>query len=1080
MSKILTIVLVIILILGGGIVVSENSRGAGSGGLNLKVWPSDASLYLNNVSYQATNGSIILTLAEGKYQGILYRYGFTPLNITFNITANQTTNIYYSLKLLSQINLNMNFLENEYPYYWGFTNGSQGIWKKGTGYQLLNVTTSSGYSESGLVFLGPVYGNINGSFTFQVTGGSDYEIGVQLYGVFPSDVKDFFNFNNPWGLAQNGMVFGIQFNPSPVYSYSGPYGTFSIQGNSSSNGIYVLNITSVKSGNYLNTTYYINGKRLWNFQYGTSQFPYLSIFSNYYGSSSSFSVFLKSANIYLSNPPLYYTQGFVKPSNGVVVQYLTNGGWGGTYYKFGNFTIAKNGYYVTVYPNYLNMTYYIDNNYLTYSKNQPGNNWFNVSLSPVNIANQNYQISGEFDSFPFLSNIQSMPQNYNLCWISTIVGNSSNILAVGCYPYIINASTMKISNFPQNSMCCVRSALIYNGYYIIGGNSQYPIVQFYKNGVTYTVTISNISGGGIFGLVPYNNTIYAIEGNPLCWGQGGPIEFYSIPLPTSTTPSYYYVNSPIKSYYIPVGNPFFYYEYNNALYVVVSNSNWQIFVYRVYLNNWTWQNITGILENAMGLTSIYGFNGLWGFNGIEFYEINGNLYVLNGTKLITTISNSEIYSMNINEMANYGGYYFASGIINSIPTILMISISNINHTVKILQNFMNDTLYRYNNMTGTPLGISPYITSYNKGLFLISTRYGPYDINLFPLMDSISFNYSRAIININPLNNSSVYIDGQLIPHNNTGSIIKLINVGKHNILVTNPNYYTYNGTFTLLPLENKTIYINLTKATSFLKGYINPPGSTMLVGNLIINTTSGEIYTPIPLGSYLYSVKHKYYNPASGTVVISNGINWLNVTLVHANGYLNISANVNGYTVLINGTNYYIPGKYGNISLYPSVYNIIISHKYYNNVTIKNVIITSNNTTFIQVSLVKANGTLIINSPINESVYLNSKLITNTRGEYILSLNPGYYWVNATATGYKSYSIKILITSSNVTYVNLSLEKYYYIKGSANVQGYGINVNGMNYEVAGNSYNITVTNGTYNLTFTKNYYHPIFYTLNI
>ncbi|MGC8497453.1 MAG: hypothetical protein ACP5NL_05610 [Thermoplasmata archaeon] len=1060
---------------------SQSSSGYGI--LHASVWPLSSSILINNTTYFTDNGTIITSLESGSYYGNVFSYGFLNQSISFNILANKTTSISVSLKPVERMKYNYNFSEYQYPDAWKLANQSYGTWLKGKGYNMLNVSDGYNFESSVLIMNEPVYGSSNDSFTFISSGGENYDFGVQIYGIFPTVNFYLTPSQNTYGYSQNGYFMGLFFNPYPtpfIISYNGTLVILNKAIPLSEEYVFQIITNENSSKPYVDG--YINKLLIYNFSVQLPTEPYLSAYSGYYGSGENVNIMLLSADINFTNPPLSYTEGYVSPQNTTIVQENQNIGWSGWYYTYGISMAAPNGYYVTVYTDSDNMSYYISNGYITYTHEQKSSSWLNVSLSPVSSLNSAYNYSGSFNTFPYDLNISPPDQVMQyFSWISQMSYGGGNVVITGPNTALYNISESKISLLSGNELSVSYYSQIYKNYIVISGRSfyNYPMIEIFSNNTSSPlyITMNNQNeSGNTFGYFFIKNYIlYVVSGTPFYWSPSYEAIIYEYNITTGILLGS--ITTPIPNLY-PIQMP--YYATFNGLdfQIALMKNNGNDFVYAFNLTKDTWTNETIDVEQAFGQSQLSYLNDLIGVGNLSFFLCCGELAIFRNSGFVALVSNQELMGMNMNDITYSDGYYFITGSFNekigSIPGMLGLKIYGSEVTVNEFPLFYNHSVFE--KIYGNSYGIG-----FPEGLLIFYQRYGPYDSNLFSQIGIIRMDYSRLELHLNPANGSDVYINGKELGQNNSGSISIFLKAGEANILVTNPNYYSYNETVFLNPDTNNTAWINLTKAVSFLQGTISPGRATLFISNNVVNITNGSFRIPIMMGSYPIRASARYYVSYKGNVIVNYGINWLNISMLPASGFLMVSVNVENTTMLI-GTNVtLIKGYKDNISLYPGFYNITLIHTYYNDIQIKNILITSNNTTYISANLNKANGTLIVHSfTSNSSLYLNSRYMGTGRDKYNFSLAPGQYWINATAPQHFGFSLLSSVTSDNITVVNISLQRFRYVRGYLNVENFVVICNNVSYIFQGNSYNLTVGSGNYTLVFMKEYYSDITIKIHI
>lgn len=122
--------------------------------------------------------------------------------------------------------------------------------------------------------------------------------------------------------------------------------------------------------------------------------------------------------------------------------------------------------------------------------------------------------------------------------------------------------------------------------------------------------------------------------------------------------------------------------------------------------------------------------------------------------------------------------------------------------------------------------------------------------------------------------------------------------------------------------------------------------------------------------------------------------------------------------------------------------------------------------------------------SPSNSQVYVNSKIVSlSSNGKASLSLLPGNYYVNATLSGYHSFSNMFTIGPDRAYFVNVTLTpllKYGYLIGSVAPGNATLSIGGIIIPVHDGRYNESISPGTYFVSATDFGYLSQFTMVNI
>ncbi len=139
-------------------------------------------------------------------------------------------------------------------------------------------------------------------------------------------------------------------------------------------------------------------------------------------------------------------------------------------------------------------------------------------------------------------------------------------------------------------------------------------------------------------------------------------------------------------------------------------------------------------------------------------------------------------------------------------------------------------------------------------------------------------------------------------------------------------------------------------------------------------------------------------------------------------------------------------------------------------------------------ISLVKFTDSGLSNLTVNLNpsgarLYINGNIVQTINGKATMSLESGNYFIEASETGYRSYSNYVYVGfHSNVT-VNVTLKPlvhYGYMQGTVNPADAIVQANGISVPVAGGLFNVSLESGTYYVTAFASGYSSTEMTVNI
>ncbi len=1121
--KVILIILSLILLFPLGYSAPGNHQSIGVGKLVIKVWPYDAFLYINNSTYRALNGTIELNLTQGNYTGIFYRYGFTPYDKSLQVVSNSTN--FYSIKLtpINFGNYYFNLTQENFPYAFQYTLGSDGKWVENQGYSLLNPTNNNdGFrSASDLILMIPIYSSFNSTVEIYSNNESNNVFGVQFYGETPSFIAKWnYEFNN---IAQGGIVAEIEpgINGLPLATTN--INNIVAKEPSTDNGNYFFNISSTKSGNHYEIRIIINNITILNnYTVGLNEFPFFTVFGYSLNSSNNSYVFLKGFDINFSNINLSFQQGYIKPAQSMIIQGYSYDHWYDFNQIFGNFTVdTANGYYITVFNNETDFTLFVSYSegfinlnqfYFPYIMKDRSNFWFNVTLEP-GLPTIQSNSNSSYLSFPYNSEISdniwnSLIEPYNIFldsydqWASLALSSDNytlfygNSWSGGFQPFrlgIINISNLKntVLSYAQGG-----PAVFYDG------NVIFPwyigliyVILLNENNVTSgfffpsSNTVYNVLGmyaPYFLGDTLINNTFYTITGRYLDNSSKSGVFIFSLNI--SPTNGNQVINiskngtAPpgLEIYTYPpfLANRFFYVSNGTINMMLKSYSNGRYYLYEYVIRNGSWINETGNLERLIGSNDfIENFQFLQQVGNLEILSVSGHIYAFNNKGLLWTINESNFQNYSFGAFTEYGNQIYAIGERNGSLDIMRIEINN---GTAEPADFLNITYPGFNSIPGYPLyPTAYYLASWKNGFVYGIFEKGALGIGEEEILGRVKFNYTRLIMHIDNINGTKLSIGGKNIALNSS-TLEFDVSPGIYPIMVYNPEYYFIAGNFNILPIYNNTLNFSLVRATSFLHVRIQPGNSTFNIDGASFHNVSNTTI-PLPIGTWNFSISHKYYSTFLGNIKVHYGMNWLNVSLKHAIGNISIHSNVKNFEAIVDGDVFHAVGNYANITAPAGRQTVLIYHQYYNDDIIHNVIVTSNNTTYVSVNLTKAYGTLRINVMPDTTIFVDSYELNYFGNSTFIYLSPGYHWINATKPGYVYTSQKVLISSANTTVINLTMiTAPAILKGSMNTKNATIIINNTEFIINGSNFIFGLKPGMVNIKIYSKWYEPYAKELSI
>ncbi|MCL5782847.1 MAG: hypothetical protein M1476_02930 [Candidatus Thermoplasmatota archaeon] len=439
------------------------------------------------------------------------------------------------------------------------------------------------------------------------------------------------------------------------------------------------------------------------------------------------------------------------------------------------------------------------------------------------------------------------------------------------------------------------------------------------------------------------------------------------------------------------------------------------------------------------------------------------LFYSNGTQIYKS---QTVYSAgeNISFQLPNGSYSYAAHISES-PYYYEGNFSIIGSNVDILVN-----------LSKSPDGKSMYETKFSVKGIANSTNWGLY------LKGYWQFNQDSSEVNMLLVNGTYSYVAS------NTENAYKQdgnFTINGMNVSITlNFSNYSENSlpvTFTESGLTQGTVW------------WINDSQAYPVTGKYFYQTTGSNISFDLPNGTYTFlAVPSPSYIGFSFTFTVDGSEN---ISIPFSSGSANAYQVSFVETGLPTGTTWY-----ANITGYPSSgpmtsssYAIVLPNGTYSySVSPVSGYTVKQNGTFsvggtevnISVDYVK-NTTLNLNfTPAGSAVYVNANsVLLSSSGSASLSLVPGNYYVNASLSGYRSFSDFYTLVSGKTYFVNVtlaSLSIYGYLNGTVMPGNATVSAGGLVIPVHSGKFNESIAPGTYYVSFTANGYNSVVKEINI
>ncbi len=286
-------------------------------------------------------------------------------------------------------------------------------------------------------------------------------------------------------------------------------------------------------------------------------------------------------------------------------------------------------------------------------------------------------------------------------------------------------------------------------------------------------------------------------------------------------------------------------------------------------------------------------------------------------------------------------------------------------------------------------------------------------------MIPVSENYGMISVYSTPAG-ATVSIDGKDVGT----SPVKyyLVPAGNHTVKLSMEGYNTYEATVAVKPMNETVVNATLEESVGYLTLTSDPSGATVIIDGKNVGTTPLNKYELTPGQHTVVLTKDGYQNKTI-TVTINPGKETTkSVTLTQLNGYLTLTSEPSGATVIIDGKNVGTTplNKY---ELTPGNHLVTLKMSGYQDKVII-VTIPAGEEVTKSVTLEKQNGYLTLTSdPSGATVIIDGKNVgTTPLNKY--ELTPGQHTVVLTKDGYQNKTITVTINPGKETTKSVTLEK--------------------------------------------------------
>ncbi|MHB1709483.1 MAG: hypothetical protein ACYCT2_08435 [Thermoplasmataceae archaeon] len=352
-------------------------------------------------------------------------------------------------------------------------------------------------------------------------------------------------------------------------------------------------------------------------------------------------------------------------------------------------------------------------------------------------------------------------------------------------------------------------------------------------------------------------------------------------------------------------------------------------------------------------------------------------------------------------------------------------------------------------------------------------------VSFDPLLDNIFITTSQGIFLLNATNQIIETLSIQLgySPYNN-------IYLNKY----TNQIYVIDGSADALYTIGEKTLYpVDFTETgINATNWYLNISGQTP------IYSSANYIETYEPNGTYNYSIADDNQSlvPSlpSGTFIVNGSIVQVTFTFVKVPYLVRFIENglptgSEWYINLSNGISISSSGDIIEENLTDGSYSYSISAIRGYSSDAGGTFSVSGQNKNITVNFEK-NVTLILTAhPSNSELYVNAVRVNISTGSTILSVAPGRDYINASLSGYSSFSNLYTFSSGETFYLNITLSRlsvYGYLAGTVTPGNATVITDGMAIPVYDGHFNQSLSPGAYYVSFTADAFVPTVKEINI
>lgn len=518
-----------------------------------------------------------------------------------------------------------------------------------------------------------------------------------------------------------------------------------------------------------------------------------------------------------------------------------------------------------------------------------------------------------------------------------------------------------------------------------------------------------------------------------------------------------------------------YYSVLFVQHVLPNRTNWEL-----YFNPYGYFGDDSTVINMLLTNGTYYYNATNSYNSL--YQ-SGSVNV-NGENKTVNISFG-LYQVKFTESGLPPGTEWYVNVTNDTGYVKEGSSTSTTITFFLLNgtyNFTDSTSYKV------------FFPSTYKGSFNVSgSAVNPKVITFLPFTYKVTITESGLPPGTTWYSNvSGGYASG---PISGSSYSFNLVNGSYQYFISTSDKGYSPNipsGTFTVSGSSPPIITIAFSKVyhLTFTENGLSPGTSWNLTFNGKTYQLSNDSYTFYVInGSYSYKAESRNYITITNIITVDGKSETVNIPLrmqtysvkftesglpAGTTWYVNITGQPSSGP--LTGSAYSVDLTNGTYTYTVSTSNKVYSPLYSGAFTVAGSPV-NRAVTFSQT-------TLKINiSPSDANVTVNGISITISNGKFQGGFLPGYYYVNASANGYSSYSDYFYVSSGQTYIVNITLKPlktYGYLNGTVSPGSAIIIANAIYIPVSNGHFNASLSPGTYYVSFTANGYSSIVKEVNI